>query len=73
MPPQFDKRVWREIAAHGPLVAIIADLFLTLLAVAGMETSVTLHARDRFGFRADRHGVLLSLHGRDRGRRSREG
>jgi MFS transporter, DHA1 family, tetracycline resistance protein len=28
----------------------MTSLFLTLLAVAGMETSVTLHARDRFHF-----------------------
>src|SRR5207302_1337692 len=29
---------------------IMLTLFLTLLSVAGMETSVTLHARDRFHF-----------------------
>jgi MFS family permease len=28
----------------------MTTLFLSLLAVAGMETSVTLHARDRFNF-----------------------
>lgn len=49
-PPQFDPRVWREMAAHGTLLAIMTTLFITLLAVAGMETSVTLHARDRFRF-----------------------
>jgi DHA1 family tetracycline resistance protein-like MFS transporter len=51
IPPQFDKRVWSWLAAHGLLLAIIATIFITLLAVAGMETSVTLHARDRFHFR----------------------
>lgn len=50
IPPQFDKRVWSEMTHHAILFAIIATLFLTLLAVAGMETSVTLHARDRFHF-----------------------
>jgi MFS family permease len=50
IPPQFDKRVWSELATHGLLLAIIATIFITLLAVAGMETSVTLHARDRFHF-----------------------
>jgi len=50
IPPQFDKRVWRGLATHGLLLAIIATIFITLLAVAGMETSVTLHARDRFHF-----------------------
>ncbi len=50
IPPQFDKRVWSGLATHGLLLAIIATIFITLLAVAGMETSVTLHARDRFNF-----------------------
>jgi DHA1 family tetracycline resistance protein-like MFS transporter len=50
VPPQFDKRVWHEVATHGLLFAVIATLFITLLAVSGMETSVTLHARDRFHF-----------------------
>ncbi|MEA2238394.1 MAG: transporter, family, tetracycline resistance protein [Thermoanaerobaculia bacterium] len=50
IPPQFDKRVWSWLAAHGLLLAIISTIFITLLAVAGMETSVTLHARDRFHF-----------------------
>lgn len=51
LPPQFDKRLWREIA-HTPLLrALMTGLFLTLLAVAGMEISVTLHGRERFNFR----------------------
>jgi MFS family permease len=36
---------------HAVLAAAMSTLFLTLLAVSGMETSVTLHARDRFQFR----------------------
>ena len=51
VPPQFDRRVWRELAQNRLLASLMAALFLTLLAVAGMEISVTLHARDRFGFR----------------------
>ena len=51
VPPQFDGAVWRSLFTHATLLAVIGALFLTLLAVAGMETSVTLHARDRFGFR----------------------
>jgi MFS family permease len=51
VPPQFDMRLWREIGASHVLTSLIACLFLTLLAVAGMETSVTLHGRDRFHFR----------------------
>ena len=50
-PPQFDPRIWRELASNGLLGALMSALFLTLLAVAGMEISVTLHARDRFQFR----------------------
>ena len=52
IPPQFDGQLWRHMAHHSVLAAVMGGLFLTLLAVAGMETSVTLHARDRFQFRA---------------------
>jgi DHA1 family tetracycline resistance protein-like MFS transporter len=51
VPPQFDRRVWSEMSHHAMLLGIITALFLVVLAVAGMETSVTLHARDRFHFR----------------------
>lgn len=51
VPPQFDRRLWREIASNGLLASLLASLFLTLLAVSGMEISVTLHGRDRFDFR----------------------
>jgi MFS family permease len=50
VPPQFDRAVWQGMAQHAILVAIMSALFMTLLAVAGMETSVTLFARDRFQF-----------------------
>ena len=50
LPPQFDRRVWAELGDQKMLGAIMLTLFLTLLAVAGMETSVTLHACDRFHF-----------------------
>lgn len=51
VPPQFDRRLWREIFTNPLLGALMAGLFLTLLAVSGMEISVTLHGRDRFDFR----------------------
>jgi MFS family permease len=51
LPPQFDRRLWKEIGTSGLLAALMGGLFLTLLAVAGMEISVTLHGRDRFAFR----------------------
>jgi MFS family permease len=50
-PPQLDIAVWRSMLNHRMLFAVVLTIFLTLLAVAGMETSVTLHARDRFQFR----------------------
>lgn len=50
LPPQFDRRLWREILTQPLLTSLMAGLFLTLLAVAGMEISVTLHGRDRFHF-----------------------
>jgi MFS family permease len=51
IPPQFDSRLWREMFTNHLLASLMAGLFLTLLAVAGMEISVTLHGRDRFDFR----------------------
>lgn len=51
LPPQFDRRIWREMFSNRLLLSLMTGLFLTLLAVAGMEISVTLHARDRFNFR----------------------
>ncbi|HET7433842.1 MAG TPA: MFS transporter [Thermoanaerobaculia bacterium] len=51
VPPQFDKRIWGDLSHNTLLASLMGGLFLTLLAVAGMEISVTLHARDRFNFR----------------------
>jgi len=51
VPPQFDPRIWRGMMHYGLLATAMSAIFLTLLAVSGMETSVTLHARDRFNFR----------------------
>jgi DHA1 family tetracycline resistance protein-like MFS transporter len=51
IPPQFDRRIWRELASNKLLASLMAGLFLTLLAVAGMEVSVTIHGRQRFHFR----------------------
>jgi DHA1 family tetracycline resistance protein-like MFS transporter len=50
LPPQFDRRLWREIFTNSLLASLFAAQFLTLLAVAGMEISVTLYGRDRFHF-----------------------
>src|SRR5688500_3269637 len=45
VPPQFDRKLWREIATHPLLASLMLALFLTLLAVAGMEVNVKLHGR----------------------------
>jgi MFS family permease len=50
LPPQFDPRIWRELGSNRLLASLMAGLFLTLLAVAGMEIGVTLHGRERFSF-----------------------
>jgi DHA1 family tetracycline resistance protein-like MFS transporter len=50
VPPQFDRQIWRMIGDSRLLTLLMAGLFLTLLAVAGMEISVTLHGRERFDF-----------------------
>lgn len=51
IPPQFDRRIWRDLLHNRLLASLMFGLFLTLLAVAGMEVSVTIHGRDRFNFR----------------------
>ena len=63
LPPQFDRRLWREIAGNGLLAALMGGLFLTLLAISGMEISVTLHGRDRFGFRQMQMAYLFLFMG----------
>ncbi len=50
VPPQFDKRLWREMFTSPILASLMLGLFLTLLAVSGMEVTVTLHGRERFDF-----------------------
>jgi DHA1 family tetracycline resistance protein-like MFS transporter len=63
VPPQFDKRVWQFAMTHALVGAIIGTLFLTLLAVSGMETSVTLHARNRFHFQQREMGIWFLFMG----------
>ena len=63
VPPQFDRRLWREIATRPLLASVMLALFLTILAVAGMEVTVTLHGRDRFHFGQRGIGILLIFMG----------
>ncbi|MEA2490555.1 MAG: transporter, family, tetracycline resistance protein [Acidobacteriota bacterium] len=50
LPPQFDRRIWRDLLHNRLLGSLMIGIFLTLLAVAGMEVSVTIHGRERFHF-----------------------
>jgi DHA1 family tetracycline resistance protein-like MFS transporter len=50
LPPQFDRRIWRDLIHNRLLGSLMIGIFLTLLAVAGMEVSVTIHGRERFHF-----------------------
>ena len=63
IPPQFDPRVWKEMSHRPLLLAVIVALFLTLLSVSGMETSVTLHAIERFHFRQKDLGIFFLFMG----------
>ena len=49
--PQFDAALWRDVFRTTSLAAAFGAIFLILLSIAGMDTSVTLHARDRFQMR----------------------
>ena len=63
IPPQFDKRIWREIFNDPLLASLLISIFLTLLAVAGMEVTVTLHGRERFQFTPRKLGMLFAFMG----------
>jgi MFS transporter, DHA1 family, tetracycline resistance protein len=63
IPPQFDPRIWSQVKQHALLAGALTAIFLSLLAVAGMETSVTLHARDRFHFRQREMGWFFLFMG----------
>jgi MFS transporter, DHA1 family, tetracycline resistance protein len=63
IPPQFDRRLWSFIAGQKTLRAVLLTLFLIILAFAGMETTVTLHGRDRFQFTARDFGWFFGLMG----------
>ena len=50
LPPQFDRRIWRDLIHNHLLSSLMIGIFLTLLSVAGMEVSVTIYGRERFHF-----------------------
>jgi len=61
--PQFDPEVWRSIATAPGLRTVFVTFFLIILAFAGMETTVTLYGRDRFGFTARELGYFFGFMG----------
>jgi len=61
--PQFDTEIWRLIRTHPVLPYLMAAVFLIIFAFAGMETSVTLHGRERFGLSARQLGYIFMLMG----------
>lgn len=63
LPPQFDPQMWRTIRSRPALAMVIAAFFLFVLSFAGMETTVTLFARDRFQFTARDLGYFFGFMG----------
>lgn len=61
--PQFDPEIWRFIRTHPLLPYLLSAVFLIIFAFAGMETSVTLHGRERFGLTARQLGYFFGLMG----------
>ncbi|MGH9458191.1 MAG: MFS transporter [Thermoanaerobaculia bacterium] len=63
IPPQFDPQMWRTVARTAALGTVIAALFLVILSFSGMETTVTLFARQRFAFTARDLGLFFGFMG----------
>src|SRR5687768_6180966 len=62
-PPQFDPSMWRLIASQQALPYLLLSLFMIVVSFAGMETSVTLHGKARFGLSARELGYFFGLMG----------
>jgi len=62
-PPQFDPSIWRMVVERPMLTTVLFSLFLVILAFAGMETSVVLYGKDRFGFSPRDLGWFFGLMG----------
>lgn len=60
---RFDRGVWREMLQSPALRTVYATLFLIILAFAGMETTVALFARDRYGLTARDLGYFFGFMG----------
>lgn len=62
-PPQFDLETWRILRRSAALSLVIGAFFLVVFAFAGMETTVTLFARERFAFTARELGYFFGFMG----------
>ncbi|HEY0593149.1 MAG TPA: MFS transporter [Thermoanaerobaculia bacterium] len=63
LPPQFDPATWKMVSHRSALALVIGALFLVILSFAGMETTVTLYARERFRFTARDLGFFFGFMG----------
>lgn len=61
--PQFDPELWRSIARAPGLRTVFLTFFLIIVSFAGVETTVTLYGRDRFGFTARELGYFFGFVG----------
>lgn len=63
LPPQFDPQMLRIVTGHPGLHLSIVTLFLMILAFAGMEPSVVLYGKEKFGFTTKELGYFFGFMG----------
>ncbi len=62
-PPQFDPAMLRLVVSNHSLHLSIITLFLMILAFSGMEPSVVLYGKDKFGFTTKELGYFFGFMG----------
>ncbi len=60
---RFDRNFWANIGGNRTLVIALPSLFLIVLAFAGMETTATLHGKDRFNLGPREIGYFFGFMG----------
>jgi DHA1 family tetracycline resistance protein-like MFS transporter len=63
LPPQFDRKIWGHVFNTRVLALVLLTMFLTILAFAGMETTVTLYGKERFNFTPKDFGYFFGFMG----------
>lgn len=63
LPPQFDRKIWGHVLNTRVLALVLLTMFLTILAFAGMETTVTLYGKERFNFTPRDFGYFFGFMG----------